>query len=188
MSPAGASATAAAVTVAAWSHRLSRPAPTLSGPTSCPSRCTPTCSPVATRPSRLTSRSSGLRDGRAFQHRSVRGYQGERLLVTASVATVVPQAGDDWQREPSHGHPRTRGGEQLGRIPPRRRVRGGTARRPHPRRDGGAVAPAVGAQSRRAAEQTPGSTPPPSPTSRTSGSTAWSATSTPTGLVPRCTA
>ncbi len=46
-----------------------------------------------------------LRDGRAFQHRSVRGYQGERLLVTASVATVVPQAGDDWQREPSHGIP-----------------------------------------------------------------------------------
>ena len=46
-----------------------------------------------------------LRDGRAFQHRSVRGYQGDRLLVTATVATVVPQAGADWQREPTHGIP-----------------------------------------------------------------------------------
>jgi acyl-CoA thioesterase-2 len=46
-----------------------------------------------------------LRDGRAFQHRNVRGYQGERLLVTASVATVVPQAGGDWQRDPLHDIP-----------------------------------------------------------------------------------
>ena len=46
-----------------------------------------------------------LRDGRAFQHRSVRGYQDERLLVTASVATVVPQAGGDWQRDPPHDVP-----------------------------------------------------------------------------------
>jgi acyl-CoA thioesterase-2 len=46
-----------------------------------------------------------LRDGRAFQHRSVRGYQGERLLVYASVATVVPQGGDDWQRDQPHDIP-----------------------------------------------------------------------------------
>jgi acyl-CoA thioesterase II len=43
-----------------------------------------------------------LRDGRSFQHRSVRGYQGDRLLVYASVATVVPHAGGDWQRDPPH--------------------------------------------------------------------------------------
>jgi acyl-CoA thioesterase II len=43
-----------------------------------------------------------LRDGRAFQHRSVRGYQGDRLLVYATVASVVPQAGGDWQRDPPH--------------------------------------------------------------------------------------
>ncbi len=50
-----------------------------------------------------------LRDGRAFQHRIVRGYQGERLLVYASVATVVPQVGGDWQRDPPHDIPQPGG-------------------------------------------------------------------------------
>jgi acyl-CoA thioesterase II len=62
-----------------------------------------------------------IRDGRAFQHRSVRGYQGDRLLVYASVATVVPQAGGDWQREQSHdipvpGEANNWGGSLLGGL------------------------------------------------------------------------
>jgi acyl-CoA thioesterase II len=39
-----------------------------------------------------------VRDGRALQHREVRGYQGDDLIVQAAVVASIPVAGLDWQR------------------------------------------------------------------------------------------
>ncbi len=39
-----------------------------------------------------------VRDGRAMQHREVRGYQGEELIVEATVVAARPVEGLDWQR------------------------------------------------------------------------------------------
>jgi acyl-CoA thioesterase-2 len=41
-----------------------------------------------------------IRDGRSLQHRDVRGYQGDTLIVHATVVASVPAAGLDWQRQP----------------------------------------------------------------------------------------
>jgi acyl-CoA thioesterase-2 len=38
-----------------------------------------------------------VRDGRAMQHREVRGYQGDDLIVQATVVSVIPARGLDWQ-------------------------------------------------------------------------------------------
>lgn len=48
-----------------------------------------------------------VRDGRNLQHREVRGYQGEDLIVQATVVSAMPVPGLDWQRPapPSVGAP-----------------------------------------------------------------------------------
>ena len=38
-----------------------------------------------------------VRDGRALQHREVRGYQGDELIVQCTVVSAIPLAGLDWQ-------------------------------------------------------------------------------------------
>jgi acyl-CoA thioesterase-2 len=50
-----------------------------------------------------------IRDGRALQHRTVRGYQGDDLIVHATVVASMPAAGVDWQRSgaPEVGAPDT---------------------------------------------------------------------------------
>jgi acyl-CoA thioesterase-2 len=40
-----------------------------------------------------------IRDGRSLQHRDVRGYQGDQLIVHATVVSSVPAEGLDWQLE-----------------------------------------------------------------------------------------
>jgi acyl-CoA thioesterase-2 len=39
-----------------------------------------------------------VRDGRNLQHREVRGYQGDDLIVQATVVAALPVPGLDWQR------------------------------------------------------------------------------------------
>ena len=48
-----------------------------------------------------------VRDGRALQHREVRGYQGDDLIVHTTVVSSIPVDGLDWQRpaEPQVGPP-----------------------------------------------------------------------------------
>ena len=48
-----------------------------------------------------------VRDGRALQHREVRGYQGDDLIVQTTVVASIPVDGLDWQRplEPQVGPP-----------------------------------------------------------------------------------
>jgi len=41
-----------------------------------------------------------VRDGRALQHRDVRGYQDGTLIVHAAVVSSMPATGGDWQAEP----------------------------------------------------------------------------------------
>jgi acyl-CoA thioesterase-2 len=41
-----------------------------------------------------------VRDGRTLQHRDVRGYQGDRLIVQAAVVSSIPSVGVDWQLTP----------------------------------------------------------------------------------------
>ena len=41
-----------------------------------------------------------VRDGGSLQHRDVRGFQGDSLIVHATVVSAVPAAGLDWQRHP----------------------------------------------------------------------------------------
>jgi acyl-CoA thioesterase-2 len=41
-----------------------------------------------------------IRDGGSLQHRDVRGYQGDQLIVHATVVSSVPAPGLDWQRAP----------------------------------------------------------------------------------------
>jgi acyl-CoA thioesterase-2 len=42
-----------------------------------------------------------VRDGRALQHRDVRGYQGGSLIVQAAVVSSIPADGADWQAGPA---------------------------------------------------------------------------------------
>ncbi len=46
-------------------------------------------------------RVEAVRDGRALQHREVRGYQGDELVIEALVVSTVPAEGLDWQRSPT---------------------------------------------------------------------------------------
>src|ERR1700689_4953047 len=39
-----------------------------------------------------------VRDGRSLQHREVRGYQGDELIVQTTVVSSIPVNGLDWQR------------------------------------------------------------------------------------------
>jgi acyl-CoA thioesterase-2 len=41
-----------------------------------------------------------VRDGRALQHREVRGYQRDQLIVQTTVVSSIPVEGPDWQRAP----------------------------------------------------------------------------------------
>jgi acyl-CoA thioesterase len=52
-----------------------------------------------------------VRDGRALQHREVKGYQEGKLILQATVVSTVPSEGPDWQsvEMPRVGEPDTSG-------------------------------------------------------------------------------
>ena len=73
------------------------PRPARSSPTAACTRCTPTSCGPATRPSRSSTRSTGIRDGRSFTTRRVVAIQHGRPIFNLSASFHIHEEGFDHQ-------------------------------------------------------------------------------------------